>query len=88
MKAAAKRIKITTVRKWGNGYGVLLPKAFVDELSLKSAELKTEMRGSSVIFTKVAKPKKVTLEDLVRGIHKRNRHKLVDFGKPQGKEIW
>ncbi|KKR79673.1 MAG: transcriptional regulator/antitoxin MazE [Candidatus Nomurabacteria bacterium GW2011_GWA2_40_9] len=28
------------------------------------------------------------LEDLVKGITKKNRHKEYDWGKPMGKEIW
>lgn len=86
----AKQVRTTSVRKWGNGHGILLPKAFVDTLDLEHAEVQTVLRGSSIILTKtsVRKKKKVTIKDLVRGMRKNDRHELVDFGAPQGKEIW
>ncbi len=81
-------VRTTTVRKWGNGHGVLLPKAFVDTLDLAHAEVQTVLRGSSIVLTKKSSRKPLTLKDLVRGISRRDRHELVDFGPPQGREIW
>ncbi|MFZ2555756.1 MAG: AbrB/MazE/SpoVT family DNA-binding domain-containing protein [Minisyncoccia bacterium] len=79
-----------SVRKWGNGHGVLLPKAFVDSLGLESAEVETTLRGSSIILTKAipVKSKKLTLAAMVKGIRKNDRHELIDFGKPRGREVW
>lgn len=85
---AAKQVRTTSVRKWGNGHGVLLPKAFVDTLGLAHAEVQTILRGSSIILTKKSVPKKLTIKDLVRGMRKNDRHELVDFGPPRGREIW
>ncbi len=31
---------------------------------------------------------KYTIEDMVKGITKKNRHKEVDWGPPRGKEVW
>ncbi len=83
-----KSVRTSTVRKWGNGHGVLLPKAFVDDLDLVQAEMTTERRGSSIVLTKKAPKNPLTLKDLVRGMKKSDRHELVDFGAPRGKEIW
>lgn len=78
------------MRKWGNGYGVLLPKAFVDTLGLAQAKVQTVLRGSSIVLTKTKKTpqKRITLKDLVRGVSRRDKHELVDFGVRQGREIW
>ncbi|OGG73203.1 hypothetical protein A3A38_01780 [Candidatus Kaiserbacteria bacterium RIFCSPLOWO2_01_FULL_53_17] len=46
------QVRTTSVRKWGNGHGVLLPKAFVDTLGLAHAEVQTVLRGSSIVLTK------------------------------------
>jgi len=86
--ATAKQVRTTSVRKWGNGHGVLLPKAFVDALDLAHAEVQTVLRGSSIVLTKKSTAKKMTLKDLVRGMRKNDRQELVDFGAPQGREIW
>lgn len=80
--------RTTSVRKWGNGHGVLLPKSFVDMLDLAHAEVQTILRGSSIILTKTSAKKKITIKEMVRGMRKNDRHDLVDFGAPQGKEIW
>ena len=91
MKATtAQQIRTTSVRKWGNGHGVLLPKAFVDTLDLAHAEVQTILRGSSIVLTKTSVPKrkKLTIKDMVRGMRKNDRHTLIDFGAPRGKEIW
>jgi len=78
------------VRKWGNGYGVLLPKLYVDTLGLKGADVQTLIKGTSIIVTKARPLQKqnLTLQTMVRGMNKKNRHKLVDFGAHVGKEIW
>ena len=78
------------VRKWGNGYGVLLPKLYVDTLGLKGADVQTIIKGTSIIVTKTRTPQKpnLTLQTMVRGMDKKNRHQLVNFGAPVGKEIW
>jgi len=78
------------VRKWGNGYGVLLPKLYVDTLGLKGADVQTTIKGTSIIVTKARPLQKqnLTLQTMVRGMNKNNRHRLVDFGSHVGKEIW
>jgi antitoxin MazE len=85
-----QQVRTTSVRKWGNGHGVLLPKAFVDTLDLAHAEVKTVLRGSSIVLTKTKKSpqKPLTLKDLVRGVSRRDKHELIDFGAPRGREIW
>lgn len=83
-------VRTTSVRKWGNGHGILLPKALVDALDLAHAEVQTVVRGSSIVLTKMTtkKVRKITVGYLVRGMRKNDRQELVDFGAPQGKEIW
>lgn len=78
------------VRKWGNGYGVLLPKLYVDTLGLKGEEVLAMLKGTSIIVTKSRTSQKrvLTLQTMVRGMNKKNRHPLVDFGAPVGNEIW
>ena len=82
--------RIIAVRKWGNGYGVLLPKLYVDTLGLKDADVQTSIKGGSIIVTKARtlQKKNLTLQTMIRGMDKKNRHQLVDFGKPVGNEVW
>ncbi|MBM3261737.1 hypothetical protein FJY93_05005 [Candidatus Kaiserbacteria bacterium] len=89
MKTSSKA-RTTAIRAWGNGYGILLPKFVVDDLELTNAQVQVSVRGtSSIVLTKMPnKQKKVTLAEMVRSVARRPRHEIVDFGGPEGREIW
>ena len=82
----------TTIQKWGNSLGMRLPKELADSFNLTV--------GSRVIFIRdkygfkiqpqmKAETPKYTLEDMVKGMTKKNRHKLVwPDDEPRGKEVW
>ena len=78
----------TTIQKWGNSLAVRIPKEFAKSLKLSA--------GSTVGFKKVGdgiiiSPSRpvYTLEELVKDMNKKNRHKLVwPDDAPRGKEIW
>lgn len=77
----------TKIRKWGNSLAVRIPDEFAENLELKDGStIRFEQSGDKIIIAK-AKPKYI-LEELVKGITKKNRHKEFDWGKPMGKEIW
>ncbi|OHB13464.1 MAG: MazF family transcriptional regulator [Candidatus Zambryskibacteria bacterium RIFCSPLOWO2_12_FULL_45_14] len=77
----------TKIRKWGNSLAVRIPDEFAENLDLKDGSVVGfEQLGDRIIISKT-KPK-YTLEDMVKGITKKNRHKEFDWGKPMGKEIW
>ncbi len=80
----------SNVRKWGNGHGILIPKAFVDTLKLDDACVTTTLRGDSLILTKLPATKKtpLTLADMVRGRTEKDRHSLIEYGAPVGREVW
>lgn len=78
----------TIIRKWGNSLAVRIPDEFAENLDLKDGSVVGfQQLGEKMIISK-AKPK-YTLEDMVKSITKKNRHKLVwPDDKPRGKEIW
>ncbi len=78
------RSKIT---KWGNSYGVRIPRALVEKLKLQETEVDLIQEGKGVRLVPVKK-KEETLEDLVKLITPQNKHKLVFEDKPVGKELW
>ena len=72
--------------KWGNSYGVRIPRKVLEELKLKGEEtfeLKIE-NGRIVLIPK----KKYTLEDLVSQITPKNLHAEIDWGEKRGNEEW
>lgn len=80
----------TRIQKWGNSLAVRLPKDLAESLALRAGSKVTVTRKG---FTFQVKPEKViypqyTLEELLKGVTKKNIHPETDWGKPMGKEIW
>lgn len=76
----------TRVQKWGNSLAVRIPKAFAAEVGLAdgtSAEV--TLKGRKLIVEAAAKPI-LRLEDLLKGVTRRNRHAEVDAGPAMGVE--
>ncbi len=75
------------VVKWGNSNAVRLPAAAMkevrialgDRLELKTLDGKIVLEPSAQAYR---------LEDMVARITEQNRHALVDFGAPVGRETW
>jgi antitoxin MazE len=77
----------TKIKKWGNSLAIRIPDEFAENLELKDGSfVGFEQVGEKMVITKT-KPK-YALEDMVKGITKKNRHKEYNWGKPMGKEIW
>lgn len=77
----------TTAQKWGNSIGVRIPQ--------KIAKKHGVVNGSVIQITEnkqgiLLKPitKDPTLEELMAQIPEDNQHDEIDFGKPEGDEIW
>ena len=78
----------TVLKKWGNSASVRIPKSLMRAARLKldqAVEIKEE-HGRLVIES--IKQPEYNLDELLRGITPKNKHKLVDFGRPVGKEVW
>lgn len=78
----------TQLAKWGHSLAVRIPKTAVTSAGLRQGDrlsITVEQEGVLVIRST---RRKYTLEQLVSGITKRNRHDETDWGPPTGKEIW
>jgi antitoxin MazE len=76
------------IQKWGNSLGVRLPKVLADDVRLAEGSMVELLvdRGR-VLLDPVVEPR-YSLDELVAGITSKNRHKSVDWGRPQGGEVW
>jgi antitoxin MazE len=75
-----------TVKKWGNNLGVRIPADVAASARLKADQrVRVTAKGGSIIIEPVRR-QRFTLDELVRGIHSRNKHDAVDFGARVGKE--
>lgn len=79
---------ITRIRKWGNSYGLRIPKNIIDELAL-SPEMRLDIRHEQgqIIITPLNEPG-INLDELVAQITPENRHGPIDWGEATGGEAW
>jgi len=75
----------TRVAKWGNGLAVRIPQAIVREADLAVGDrLSIHVAADGAIVLR----RKYSLDQLVAGITRRNRHRETNWGTPRGKEFW
>ncbi|RGC53797.1 AbrB/MazE/SpoVT family DNA-binding domain-containing protein [Absiella sp. AM29-15] len=81
-------ISLTTkVKKWGNGNGILLPKALLGLLSLsENDDLSIEVENGSIIL-KPMKPKRLTLAERFKNYEGETKQSEYWTDNPVGKEI-
>ena len=74
-------------QKWGNSLAVRIPKSIADQAGVREEdELEIEV-VARVIRLKPRRPE-VALENLLKGITRKNLHREADFGRPEGSEVW
>lgn len=80
---------ILTINKWGNSQGIRLPKDLLNKLHASvGMALNAEVHNGKIIIEPVAPEKVYNIHDLVREIDPQYGQKEVDWGKPEGNEIW
>lgn len=82
--------KAQKIQKWGNSLAVRIPRTLADQAGLSEGApfvFRVHEDGLT-IARKTRKKRKYTLEELVAKITPENRHELIDWGPPVGKEIW
>jgi len=77
------------IRKWGNGFGVLLPKSAIEAFENKEhSNITISIKKNSLHIKLVKDKKSESLRELIKKITPENRHKELDWGAQVGKEIW
>src|ERR1035438_4662808 len=77
-----------TVKKWGNSAAVRIPASVMEAMHLDLDEVVEVREEKGRIVIEPVRQKTYTLDDLLKGISTKNLHEAVEFGTPQGKEIW
>ena len=78
----------TQVAKWGNSLAVRIPRAIVKDAGLAEGDrLSLDLTTDGSIVLRSSR-RKYTLDELVAGISKKNRHRETISGAAQGKEVW
>lgn len=77
-----------TIKKWGNSSAIRIPSRVLEAAALQPEEEVLIREENGRIVIEPIHPKKYHLKDLLKGITTKNQHSAVDFGGPQGKELW
>jgi antitoxin MazE len=78
----------TRLQKWGNSLAIRIPQPFAKETRLEeNSPVDVSLRDGTLVIAPVKEPA-FTLEELIAGITKRNRHDEVVTGDPSGNEAW
>lgn len=78
----------TTIQKWGNSLALRIPKSVAREMPLKSGSLVNLVVRDGAVIIELAKTPKYHLDDLLKGVSKKNIHASVDTGPAAGREVW
>jgi len=77
----------TQVGKWGNSLAVRIPGAYVKDLGLREGmDLEIALTEEGLVLRPPRRG--YSLEELVSGITRENRHQETDWGGPEGLETW
>jgi antitoxin MazE len=79
---------LTKVQKWGNSLGLRIPRSFAVDARVTPGSLVDISLVRGGLMVRAATPPRYRLEDLLKGIKRRNLHREVSVGRPQGREVW
>lgn len=75
------------VQKWGNSLAVRIPKSYARDVHLSDGSVvDISVRGGKILVDPV-KPRRYSLDDLLRGVTRKNLHHEIDTGSPVGREF-
>lgn len=77
-----------TISKWGNSLAVRIPAAFAETVGLEEGTVVDLKVRAGRLIVIPAESLRYDLQQLVDQITPKNSHRLVDWGKPAGKETW
>jgi antitoxin MazE len=77
-----------TVKKWGNSAAVRIPASVMHATHLALDEVVEVREEKGRIVIEPVRQKAYVLADLLKRITSKNLHQAVDFGPPEGKEVW
>jgi antitoxin MazE len=76
------------VRKWGNSLALRIPAAFAREMGLDSESVVDLIVENGRLTATPRRRRSFTLDELVEGITKENRHAEIATSGPEGAETW
>ena len=78
------------VTKWGNSLGFRISRGIAESMNIEAGDTLelTPSEGGLMIRKAAPQGKRYALADVLDSFAPAGTHAEVDFGKPQGEEIW
>lgn len=77
---------LTTISKWGNSLGVRIPKTILNASGIREMDdVSVSVEGNRIIIEK-AMP--TSIKELFESYSETTKQGEIDWGEPQGGEIW
>ena len=76
------------VKKWGNSASVRIPASIMEAAHLEIDQEVDIREEKGVVIVAPLRHVRYDLDELIAGITDQNKHDVVSFGEPVGKEIW
>lgn len=71
-----------TVTKWGNSLAIRIPQAFATQIGVKeNSNVSLELIGDRIVIRRGK-----SLDEMLESVTADNKHTIVEFGEPRGKE--
>ncbi len=77
---------LTKVQKWGNSLGLRIPRSFAEDARVDPGSVVDISLVRGGLMVRLARPRKYSLNDLLKGINEQNLHDDVASGRPRGRE--
>jgi antitoxin MazE len=78
----------TTIQKWGNSQGVRIPKMLLDTVEWKENEQIIIVVEDGKLVMEKASGKRKNIKELFADYEGEYEPVEIDWGKPEGEEIW
>ena len=78
----------TMIQKWGNSQGVRIPKILLDTVKWKENEQIVIVVDNDKLIIEKAKDKRKNIKELFADYKGEYEPTEIDWGNPEGKEIW
>ena len=79
---------VAKVQKWGNSLAVRIPRSYARDAQLTSGSAVDISVRDGKIVVAPAKRGHYRLDELLKGVTKKNLHRELDTGRPMGREQW
>ena len=78
---------MTRIQKWGNSLGLRIPKQLAEDADLtEGTAVVLQARNGRLVVTPVTR-RRYSLDELLAGITRSNRHDELDFGERAAREM-